>query len=75
MKAIHFDSLGKEVEAHTVRSATVGFVSWRRLSEVLHKAGELRDFERVSGYQVDDRGLSVRIEITSAGLSSSGDKT
>ncbi len=68
MKAVHFDRLGKELQAHEVGGGSVSFISWRRLSEVLRAAGELRDFERTIGFQVDDRGLSVRVETTTSGI-------
>lgn len=61
MKAVHFDRIGNELQAHEVRGATVGFISWRRLAEVLRAAGELRDYERADGYQIDDRGVTVRV--------------
>ncbi len=38
------------------------FTSWRRLEEILRKAGELNDNELVSGYKVDTQGIAFYLE-------------
>lgn len=39
-----------------------GFASWDRLADILRKAGELRDDERVVAFERDNSGLSWRVE-------------
>ncbi len=63
MKAIHIDAkTSRPIEAHAVAAAyTVGFISWRRLAEVLAAAGETKPSEQVVSYQIDERGISFRV--------------
>lgn len=62
MKAHHFDfETGQEVPAHQVASGLTGFISWRRLAEVLRVAGELKQHEIADTVQVDERGLTFRV--------------
>ena len=60
MKAIHFTSSGREIQPHEVQSGVTGFISWRRMNEVLRTAKELCDGEVLMSFQVDDRGLTFR---------------
>ena len=62
MKAVHFDATGAEIEAHNVTGYSVGFASWRRLVEIFKAAGELRPGETLKSFQVDDRGITFRVE-------------
>lgn len=64
MKAIHIDiPSGREMQAHEVPVVgTVGFCSWRRLQEVLSAALELRRDETLKSVQIDDRGITYRVE-------------
>lgn len=63
MKAVHFDASGTEIEAHNVTSCcSVGFTSWRRLVEIFRAAGELRPGETLKSFQIDDRGITFRVD-------------
>ena len=62
MKAVHFDSNGAEIEAHNVTGCTVGFASWRRMVEIFRAANELRPGETLKSFQVDDRGITFRVD-------------
>jgi hypothetical protein len=63
LKATHFSaSSGLEMPAHEVHGGSTGFISWQRLAGVLRTGGELRPDEGVISFQVDDRGLSFRVE-------------
>lgn len=63
MKAVHFDAkIGKEMPAHEARGVA-GFISWRRLAELFRTSGEVRASEDLLSFQVDDRGISFRVEI------------
>lgn len=62
LKATHFDfATGKEIPAHQVVPGTCGFISWRRLAEVLRDARELKPHEIADTVQVDERGLTFRV--------------
>lgn len=62
MEAIHIDAkTGQQIPAFAVSGESVGFISWRRLAEVLGSARELRGGENVVSYQIDDRGLTFRV--------------
>jgi len=62
MKSVHFDiSTGEEIPAHKVEAGATGFISWRRIAEVLRAAEELRPDETAVSIQVDERGLSFRV--------------
>jgi len=43
-------------------SGVVGYFSWRRLSEILRAAGELKDNERIKGYYVTEDGVKFYTE-------------
>lgn len=61
LQATHYSfETGMEVPAHTVSGQT-GFISWRRLAEVLRAAGELKPHEIADTVQVDLRGLAFRV--------------
>jgi hypothetical protein len=63
MKAIYFDAkTGTEIPAHSVSGIT-GFVSWRRLAEIFRAAHEVKSFEDLVSYQIDDRGITFRVEV------------
>jgi hypothetical protein len=62
MKAEHFSAAtGRPIETHEVRSCVVGFCSWKRLAEVYRAAGELKEGETIESFQVDERGISIRV--------------
>jgi hypothetical protein len=62
MKAHHFDAeTGVELAPHEIRSNLTGFISWQRLGSVLRAAGELKIEEAIDSFQVDERGLTIRI--------------
>lgn len=63
MKAVHFDTNGKQIAPHEA-SGIAGFTSWLRLAEIFRAAGELRDNERLLSFQVDDRGITFYVEHT-----------
>lgn len=61
IKAVHIDAkTGAEIEAH-VSSGLVGFISWRRLFEVLRRCGELKPNEELLSFQIDGRGITFRV--------------
>lgn len=63
MRAIHIEvPSGREVPAHEVRASVVGFTSWRRLEEVFRAAGEINPRERLEGVQIDERGITFRVQ-------------
>lgn len=65
MPAVHFDvKTGREIPAHEASrgAPVVGFCSWQRLAEVFRNAGELKEGETLKSFQVDDRGITFRIE-------------
>ena len=64
MEAIHFDHAGKKLPAHQSPAGIAGFTSWKRLSEIFRRAGEIRDFERIVGWQIDERGITFKVEVT-----------
>lgn len=62
MKAIHFDAkTGEQLEAHEVGVSSTGFCSWGRLSEVFRAAEEVRNYEELLSFQVDERGITFRL--------------
>ena len=64
MRAIHITiPEGHEIPAHEVPAGIVGFTSWRRLEEIFRRAGEINSRERLIGVQIDDRGITFRVEM------------
>lgn len=62
IQSTNFDfATGAEIPAHKVASGITGFISWRRLAEVLRKAGELKPHEIADTVQVDERGILFRV--------------
>lgn len=44
-------------------TGVIGSISWERLTKALKAAGELREGERITAFQVDPEfGLSFRVE-------------
>lgn len=41
---------------------TVGFVGWTRLGSVLRDAGEIRQYEEVLSFRIDEHGIHVRVK-------------
>lgn len=44
-------------------SGLSGYVSWRRLEEILRAAGSLRKDETIKGYRVGDAGINFFIKM------------
>jgi hypothetical protein len=62
MKAVHFDAkTGHEIAAHEVQYGIVGFISWRRLSEIFRASKEIQPTEELLSFQIDDRGITFRV--------------
>jgi hypothetical protein len=40
-----------------------GFISWRRLVELMARTGETRSFEKITRMVADERGLEYYIEV------------
>lgn len=64
MLTVHIDlKTGKIIPANEAhRVAVVGFISWQRLEEQLRKAGEFKSHEAVASFQLDERGITYRVE-------------
>lgn len=61
MKAIHINAkTGHEMRAHGA-AGLASFCSWRRLEEVMRSGGEVRPTEDLLSYQLDDRGITIRM--------------
>lgn len=64
METARFDRNGKKLAAHEAPVGLCGFTSWRRLSEIFRRAGEIRDCEQITGWQVDELGITFKVEVT-----------
>ena len=65
MKAVHFNAAtGHEIPAHEVSrlSNVTGFCSWQRLRAVFKDSGELRPRESIVSFQIDERGITYRVQ-------------
>lgn len=62
MKAVHFDAkTGNQIKTHEVGGGSTGFCSWRRLSEIFRAAEEVRNYEELLSFQIDERGITFRV--------------
>lgn len=62
MQAVHIDAkTGTEIPAHEAASGVTGFISWRRLVDVLRNGNEITGGEEVRVWQVDERGITFRL--------------
>jgi len=68
MKAFHINpETGQEIPAHKVCGVSAaGFISWKRLGKLLCDCGEIRDYEELLSFQVDERGICFRVSIPSS---------
>lgn len=61
MIAFHIDAKTGQQLPPTAVQGTTGFISWKRLAQLIKSSDELRANESLISIQVDDRGLTYRI--------------
>jgi hypothetical protein len=67
MKPIHFARRGVAASFSVVDAeelpphGEVGQISWNRLVETLQSVGEIKDNEKLSSFQIDERGIVYRV--------------
>lgn len=59
---VTIDAKTGQVSLYPPEGGVVGFFSWRRLSEILYSAGEVRPTEILVSFSVDERGIEYRVE-------------
>lgn len=50
------------IKTSNYQYGVTGYISWGRLAETLKGCGEVREGEKIVGFNVDDRGISFVVE-------------